>query len=198
MMSERVFINDLMEEIQHRWSPRSFAANKPVAPADLEAIVEAAHFAPSCMNEQPWQILVADKDPLHGLLLQVLSAKNISWAQHAPVLLLLMTRTTFSGSGKSNAWSRFDLGTAWGFLSLEAQRRGLQTHAMGGFKPELARTLFALPPELDPVVVVAVGYAGDKEALPQDLQEQERPNGRHPLSSVLYVPEITAAEVDLE
>ena len=189
-MSERKFVHELMEEIQQRWSPRAFSADRPVDPADLDAIVEAAHFAPSCMNEQPWRILVANKEPLHEQLLQVLTEKNQSWARHAPVLLLLLTRTTFSGNGKPNAWSRFDLGTAWGFLSLEAQRRGLQTHAMGGFNTELARTLFALPPELDPVAVVAVGYAGDKEALSPDLQERERPNGRNPLASVLYVPGI--------
>jgi nitroreductase len=192
-MSERVFIHDLMEEIQQRWSPRAFAADKPVAPEDVEAILEAAHFAPSCMNEQPWRILVADDEPLHGQMLQVLSEKNRSWAQHAPVLLLLMTSTTFSESGKPNAWSRFDLGTAWGFLSLEAQRRGLQTHAMAGFQPELARTLFGLPKDLDPVAVVAVGYAGDKEALSPDLRERERPNGREPLSEVRYVPGQSAA-----
>ena len=187
-MSERVFIHELMEEIQHRWSPRAFDSNRPIDPADVEALVEAAHFAPSCMNEQPWRILVADAEPLRGQMLQVLSEKNRSWAQHAPVLLLLLTNTTFSGSGKPNAWSRFDLGTAWGFLSLEAQRRGLQTHAMGGFQPEVARTLFGLPPDLDPVAVVAVGYPGDKGTLPPDLQEREHPNGRHPLSSVLFVP----------
>ncbi len=187
-MSERVFIHELMEEIQQRWSPRAFASDKPVSPADVEAVVEAAHFAPSCMNEQPWRILVADREPLHGQMLQVLSDKNRSWARHAPVLLLLMARTTFSESGKPNAWSRFDLGTAWGFLSLEAQRRGLQTHAMAGFKPELAHTLFGLPPELDPVAVVALGYAGDIADLPPDLQEREHPNGRDPIASVLYVP----------
>ena len=91
-MSERVFIHELMEEIQQRWSPRSFASDKPVAAADVEAVVEAAHFAPSCMNEQPWRILVADREPLHEQMLQVLSEKNRSWARHAPCLLYTSRR----------------------------------------------------------------------------------------------------------
>ncbi len=97
----RVFSNDIMKEIQERWSPRAFDPDHAVPDGELEAVLEAAHFAPSCMNEQPWMFLVGSDPATRMRLFKVLSDSNRTWAQHAPVLLLLLSRKSFSGKRPS-------------------------------------------------------------------------------------------------
>ncbi|MDW7740630.1 MAG: nitroreductase family protein, partial [Bacillota bacterium] len=125
----RVFNYDIMPEIKTRWSPRAFSS-KPVAKEELMALLEAAHYAPSCSNEQPWRFLIADNAEKLAKLFSVLNEGNQAWANKAPVLILLIGKNHFEKTEKANHWHMFDSGTAWGFLSLEAERRGLITHAM--------------------------------------------------------------------
>jgi nitroreductase len=187
-MAKRVFENDILPEIRGRWSPKAFAADRPVAAADLRAILEAASFAPSSMNEQPWLFLVADETDTRQRLLEVLTPRNQTWAFRAPVLMLVLARRTFQINQKENPWHRFDAGTAWGFLSLEAQRRGLVTHAMGGFSEKNAREVFAIPDEIDIIAAVAIGYYGDPAQLSEEQQAREHPSARVPVDEILFKP----------
>ncbi len=180
----RVFKHKIMPEIKRRWSPRAFSS-KPVPTADLQALLEAACYAPSCSNEQPWRFLIADSSDKLARLRGVLDEGNQGWANKAPVLILVTSRKSFEKSGKSNHWQMFDAGTAWGYLSLEAERRGLITHAMGGFDREKARCEFSIPDDLEIITVIAVGYYGDKSELSEINQGREHPQPRTEVDEIL-------------
>lgn len=183
-MEKRTFHHDIMQEIKDRWSPRAFA-DSPVSKEEIEALLEAASYAPSCFNEQPWRFIVADGEPAISKMRGILSDSNRIWAGGAPVLILIVSMNTFSHNGKPNAWHTFDAGTAWGYLSLEAQRRGLITHAMAGFSKDGARKEFSIAEDIDIIALVAVGRYGDKSSLPQDLQEREYPQTREEIRDLL-------------
>lgn len=185
-MKDRVFHYDVLTEIQERWSPRAFDRDKPVAQEDLMAMLEAASYAPSCYNEQPWVYVVGNDDEEHDKILGVLNEANQVWAKNAPVLLLILARKTFLRNQKENRWHAFDTGTAWGYLSLEAKKRGLDTHAMGGFSVEKAREVFQIPEDYSILVAVAVGYRAGKEVLPAGLQAMEFPSNRKLLEELIF------------
>jgi nitroreductase len=166
--------------ILNRWSPRAFL-DRPVTEQDLRGVLEAAHWAPSCFNEQPWRFIIAQSDDDREKLLACLTPNNQLWAKLAPVLLVVLSSPTFVLDGKPNRWNAFDAGTAWGFLALEAAARGLSTHAMGGFSQDKIRQLYAVPEGWGMHAVVALGYRGPKELLSADLQARELPSGRKPL-----------------
>jgi len=174
---ERKFSYEIMNEIKKRWSPRAFS-EKAVSEEDLMALLEAARYAPSCSNEQPWRFLVAADEDKLARMRCVLDPGNQEWANRAPVLILIAAEKTFLKNGKSNRWNCFDAGTAWGYLSLEAQRRGLITHGMGGFSVEKARKEFNISDRYDIMTVIAVGYYGDKGELSEYNQGREHPNTR--------------------
>ncbi len=186
MIEPREIRHDILPEIRDRWSPRAFDPDRPVSDGDLLALLEAARQAPSCMNEQPWRFLVARTEESRRKLVGVLAGRNPAWAKDAPVLLLVLAVQAFEETGKPNRWHLFDTGTAWGFLSLEAQRRGLVTHAMGGVRVDQARAAFAIPEDMSIVCAVAVGYYGDPARLEPDLREREHPSPREPLESLLF------------
>ncbi len=168
----------------NRWSPRSFA-EREVPEEVLLRVLEAARWAPSASNEQPWRFILArtpeDKERFYSFI----APGNLRWCTKAPVLLLLLSKKTGS-QGAYNRAHAFDAGTAWGYLALEGLRQGLITRAMGGFDPDKAREVLGVPDDYDLHVVIAVGYRGEKEALPEDLQEREQPNDRRPLSESLF------------
>jgi nitroreductase len=166
--------------ILSRWSPRAFQS-KPVPDADLEALLEAARWAPSCFNEQPARFIVARKSEDLERLRGCLTSKNRVWADRVPVLLIVISHPRFTYDQTPNRWHAFDAGTAWGYLALEAARRGLATHGMGGFSEKKVRDTFGIPGEWGVHEVVAVGYPGAKAQLPAELQEQETPRPRRPL-----------------
>ena len=174
---ERIFSYEIMAEIKERWSPRAFSG-RAVAEEDLLALLEAARYAPSCNNEQPWRFLVATGEDKLARMRGVLDSGNQKWANRAPVLILIAAEKTFLKSGNINRWNCFDAGTAWGYLSLEAQRRGLITHGMGGFNVEKARREFNIPDRYDIITVIAVGYYGKKDELSEYNQDREHPNSR--------------------
>jgi nitroreductase len=185
-MDYRTYEHDIMPEIKARWSPRAFDQDRPVPPDDLRAILEAAHFAPSDMNEQPWLFLVAQTPEQRATALEVLNSKNRAWAFRAPVLLFILSRQNFTEDQEENRWHLFDAGTAWGYLSLEAQRRGLITHAMGGFSVTKARDAFGIPEDISVIAAVAVGYHGDISDLSPSLLEREHPGEREALDDLIY------------
>ncbi len=174
-------IHDL---IRDRWSPRAFS-DKPVQPEVLASLFEAARWAPSSFNEQPWAYLVATKnDPENfAKMLSVLVDFNAGWAKNAPVLVLAVARLAFQNNGKPNRNAFYDTGAASALLSVEATARGLVVHQMAGFDAEKARQVFAIPSGCEPIAAMAIGYPGDSSSLPDSLREKElAPRTRKPLS----------------
>jgi len=165
-------IHDL---IGRRWSPRAFSEQR-VEPDKLRSVLEAARWAPSSRNEQPWAYLVATRDDPEGYerLLGVLANTNRLWAQKAPVLILTLAHTELAKDGTSNRHGFYDAGQATSNLLMQATSLGLVTHQMGGFDVEAARERFHVPAGWEPVSVMALGYPGDVESLPDQFRERER------------------------
>ncbi|PKM84659.1 MAG: nitroreductase [Firmicutes bacterium HGW-Firmicutes-11] len=185
-MNRRDFDADIMKEIKERWSPRAFAKT-PVDPVDIKGVLEAARYAPSCFNEQPWRFILGDSDPIRGQIFGLLTEKNQRWAKRAPVLILIVAQKLFEQTGKDNPWHAFDSGTAWGFLALEAWRRGLITHGMGGFHKKDASALFDLSEHELPIAVIALGYQGDPKVLDEEQQLKEHPSLRRKASESVLI-----------
>ncbi|HEV3258572.1 MAG TPA: nitroreductase family protein [Gemmataceae bacterium] len=174
--------------IAARWSPYAFA-DRPVAAADLRSLFEAARWAPSSYNEQPWSYIVATRDDpeAFGLLLSCLVEGNQAWAKAAPVLALGCTSLNFQRNGQPNAAAVHDLGLGSGNLVLEATARGLVVHQMIGILPDRAREVYQVPQGVQPLTGLAIGYAGDPAALPEHLRARDaarRP--RKPLAAFVY------------
>lgn len=170
----------------NRWSPRAFRP-EPIPDSDLHALFEAARWAPSSLNSQPWRFFFAKRDtPLFESFLGLLLPGNQSWAKNASVLLILASQKTFTPPGKTErSESRshsFDTGAAWGFFALQAHILGYGVHAMGGFDVARASAELNLPEDYRPEIAIAVGRVGDKETLPEALRARETPNGRNPQS----------------
>ena len=164
----------VQELIAQRWSPYAFAARQ-VSKDDLCSLFEAARWAPSSYNEQPWSYLVATKDDLENFerLLSCLVEGNQVWAKAAPVLALGCTSLLFTRNGQPNAAAIHDLGLAAGNLCLEATARGLSVHQMIGILPDKARTIFHMPANVQPLTGLAIGYAADPSTLPDNLRERD-------------------------
>ena len=182
---------DIHELISRRWSPRAFDPARTVPRAELLRLFEAARWAPSSFNEQPWRFLVTMRDETAEpwrRLLSTLSTRNQSWALAAPVLVLAAVRATFEKSGEANQFGWYDAGQAVAYLSFQATAQGLGLRQMEGFDRQRARTEMVIPDEFEPAVVIAIGYAGDPASLAHDPhREAERtPRRRKPISDFVY------------
>ena len=176
------------ELLTKRWSPYAFA-DRAVADNDLRALFEAARWAASSYNEQPWRYLVATKaDPAEfGRLLSCLVEGNQAWAGAAPVLALGCTSLNFALNGKPNAAAVHDLGLASASLTLEATARGLFVHQMIGIVPDKARQVYRIPEGYQPLTGLAIGYAADPAALPEKLRERDlAPRTRRELKEFVF------------
>jgi nitroreductase len=176
------------ELIRRRWSPRAFL-ELPVEPDKLLTLFEAARWAASASNEQPWAFLVATQEDAKNYedMLGVLVDFNRSWANKAPVLILTFAHTVFEKDGRPNRHAFYDLGQAAAHLGLQATALGLTTHQMAGFNVEAARERFAVPKGWEPVSVIALGYAGDPDSLTEKLREREiAPRQRKPLETFVF------------
>lgn len=172
------------ELIRERWSPRAFA-DKPIAPEILRSVFEAARWAPSSNNEQPWAYLVATKDNKENFekTLSVLIEFNANWAKSAPVLAIAVAKLAFAKNNTPNRNAPYDLGAATALLSMEATARGLSVHQMAGFDPEKAHQVFGIPSEWDAFAALAIGYPGEPASLPDSLKVREMaPRTRKPTS----------------
>ncbi len=163
----------------NRWSPRAFSS-EPVDDEILHRVLEAARWAPSSFNEQPWRFIVARSDEDRARFVEFLMPVNQLWAKDAPVLILFISKKTFSHNGTPNGVYEFDAGCAWGYLSLAAQQNGLITHGMAGFDRVGARTALGIPDDFEPLAVIALGTHGDPAQLPADFQAREAPADRRP------------------
>jgi nitroreductase len=168
-----------------RWSPRAMSGGE-IPEEDLLVLFEAARWAPSSYNNQPWRILYARRNseqwPLfYGLLAEA----NKAWAQNAAVLLLFISKTTFDHNGKPSVTHSYDTGAAWENLALQGFLKGYVTHGMQGFDYEQARVTLQIPDGFRVEAMAAIGIPGEKEALPEELQKQEAPNERRKLEQTI-------------
>jgi nitroreductase len=167
-----------------RWSPRSFD-ERTVEFGTLRTLFEAARWAPSSNNEQPWRFIVASKTDQQAewnRLFDCLVEGNRRWAVHAPVLMLSIASVNFEDDGTPNRHAFHDTGLAAENLVLQATASGLVAHQMAGFDVEKARGDLKIPSGYEPVAMIAVGYPGDPAALPDRLRERElRPRSRRPI-----------------
>jgi nitroreductase len=177
----------VLDIILKRWSPRSYA-DKPVPSADLTKIFTAAAWAASSFNEQPWRFLVGKKgDETYAKILDSLIEFNQAWAKTAPVLMLSAGKKTFTANGQPDAYGLHDTGAASATMSLQATALGLHTHGMGGVDKEKARKLFAIPEDFEVGAAWALGYLGEPEALPEQMQEMEKAaRTRKPLKDFVF------------
>src|SRR6185312_7085332 len=157
-----------------RWSPYAFA-DRPVSTSDLQSLFEAARWAASSYNEQPWSYLVATKDQADEFarLLSCLVEGNQVWARSAPVLAIGCTSLRFALNGKTNEAALHDLGLASAQLTLEATARGLVVHQMIGILPDRVRELYQVPEGVRPLTGLAIGYLGDSNNLPEKLRPRD-------------------------
>lgn len=168
-----------------RWSPRAFQPD-PIPDDQIRSLIEAARWAPSCFNEQPWLFCFANEPDARERILATLFERNRMWAKQAPLLMLLASRRVFVNTGKTNRHAGFDAGAAWLSLALQARRLGLYAHAMAGFDPEKALAITGLNgAEWDIRAAIAVGRRGDPAHLPEDLRAIESPNTRKPLADIM-------------
>ena len=171
-----------------RWSPYSFG-DKEVVTEDLVGILEAARWAPSSYNEQPWRYILAQRsDPAaFERLLSCLVDGNQVWAKRAPVLLIGVAMLKFARNGKPNKAAAHDLGLAAGNMCVEATARGLFVHQMIGIVPERVRELYNVPEDAEPLTALAIGHLGNPGDLPSSLQERERgPRARRLVTDFVF------------
>lgn len=176
------------ELIRHRWSPRAFDS-RPVEPEKLRSLFEAARWAASSYNAQPWHFIVATKaDPEnYKKILDSFVEFNQGWAKSAPVLALSVAGMKFEHNGTPNHHAFHDVGQAAAYLALEAANLGLQVHQMAGILPDKARQIFSIPEGYEAVAGIAIGYPGDPATLPDNLRAQEHaPRSRKPLDSFVF------------
>ena len=185
MEKQAAIDHPIHEVIRSRWSPRAFS-QRPV-PADvLKSLFEAARWAASSYNDQPWAYIVATRDDAENFskLLSVLMDLNQAWAKDAPVLALAVARLNFQHNGSPNRVAIYDVGAASASLTFEATARGLAVHQMAGFHVDKAKEVFRIPPGWEPIAALAIGYPGDPDALPEKLRQAElAPRNRKPLSA---------------
>jgi nitroreductase len=183
--------HDILDVIRHRWSPRAFDAAGEVSDVDLLRLFEAARWAPSSANEQPWRFVVASarRTPeAFAAMLDALTLKNQAWARHASALVVAAVRLTFERNGAPNTAAWYDAGQAVGFLSLQATADGLATRQMLGFDGDRLRAACAMPTLFEPTVVIAIGRVGDPERLEVEThrQAERQPRQRRPLSDSVF------------
>jgi len=180
-------VEGVLPLFHQRWSPRSFA-DREVSPALLQKVFEAARWAASSYNEQPWRFFLGRRgDETYAKIFESLGEFNQKWAQTAPVLILGVAKTRFSHSGAENRVALFDLGAASSYLTLQAAALGLATHQMAGFDPEKARKLFGIPAEYATGSVIALGYQGEPAALEDErlIQQETAARTRKPLGEIV-------------
>jgi len=178
----------ILEIIQERWSPYSFSP-APVEDYKLKAMFEAAGYAPSSNNEQPWMFVYTTQSDgiIFNEYLRFLVDSNKVWASNAYALAISFARTTFSASGKPNRYAFHDTGMAVSNLLLQALALDLYVHQMGGFSIEKVKEYFKLPAGIEPVAMMAVGYLGDGESLtPELLKRDEKRRPRKAITEFVF------------
>lgn len=175
---ERLFVK--------RWSPRAMSG-EALSDAQLMALFEAARWAPSSYNNQPWRFLYAKRDTEHWpRFFDLLIEGNQRWAKNAAVLVLIISITHLEFDGSASVTYAFDCGAAWQNLALQATARGLVTHGMQGFDYEKAREVLQIPDDYSVQAMLAIGKPGRIEDLHERLRSREQPSDRKHLSELVF------------
>jgi len=176
--------------IAERWSGRAYDASKPVTREQTIALLEAARWAPSCMGDQPWRILVWNKDLDPNAWQQAIDCLvegNQSWVKNAPLLCLICADTLFTKNSQPNRWAEYDTGAAAQNLCLQATSMGLSAHQLGGFSADKARAAFNIPDQFTLMAMISVGYLTDIETITGDLLARETaPRSRRELGALFF------------
>ena len=185
MKTSRVPQHPVQDFIIDRWSPRALSGES-LQDSELMSLFEAARWAPSSYNNQPWRFIYAKRETEHWeRLFGLLSAWNQAWTKNAAVLVVVLSKKIFDYNGKESKTHRFDTGAAWENLALEASARGLIAHGMEGFDYDAARQTLGVPEEYDVEAMIAIGKPGRKEDLSEELQKIETPSDRRPLGEII-------------
>ena len=168
-----------------RWSPRAMSGAE-ITEEELLVLFEAARWAPSSYNNQPWRILYARRgSELWPLFFDLLVETNKGWCTNAAALLVFVSKSTFDHNGKPYPTHSFDTGAAWQNLALQGYLKGYVVHGMLGFDYEQARIILQIPEEYQVEAMAAVGHPGDPESLPEALRQRETPNDRRNLTQII-------------
>jgi nitroreductase len=183
--------HEILDVIRERWSPRAFDPAREVSRADLRRLFEAARWAPSSFNEQPWNFVVTDRrrsPPAFAALHGSLIAANQAWTADVPVLALVVVRTTLARDEALNSHAWYDAGQAVAFLALQATASGLAIRQVQGFDREDARRACQVPERFEPAVILAIGYAGDPDALTIDTHRaaERAPRQRRAIDTFVF------------
>ena len=171
--------------ILNRWSPRSMSGEE-ITDEQLMALFEAARWAPSSYNNQPWRFIYAKRNTEHwNTIFNLMGDFNKSWTKNAAVLIVIISKNTFDHNNNPSITHSFDTGAAWENLALQAEDLGLVAHGMQGFDYDKAKKDLAMPEGYSVEAMVAIGKRGKKEDLPKELQDKEMPSQRKPLKEVV-------------
>ena len=180
--------NYITEIIAKRRSPRAFLS-KPIENEKIMSLFEAARWAPSAYNEQPWRFITATSEDSyqHTKMLSCLVDANKAWAKKAPMLIILVVKKNFEFNGKPNRWAMHDCGLALENLLLQTVELGLAAHPMAGFSVDAVKSGYSVPDDYEPLVAIAVGYPGEPEMLEGELLEREKdPRERKEISDFVF------------
>lgn len=167
-----------------RWSPRAFSS-QPISDAELNTLFEAARWAPSTYNEQEWRFLYSRRDDQHwSTFLDILLPANQVWCKNAAVLVVVLSKKTFTKNGKPNPVHTFDSGLASMNLMLQATVMDIIAHGMAGFDRDKARSGLGVPDDYAVEAMIAIGRPGDPDQLPPELREREVPTGRKNIAEI--------------
>ncbi|BCG57685.1 nitroreductase family protein [Paenibacillus sp. URB8-2] len=164
----------------NRWSPRSYS-DRVVREEDLLTVLEAARWAPSARNGQPWRFVLAKTEEQLQTFRELIFPNNRLWADQAPVIIALASYKLWD-DGQPNRFHAFDSAAAWQALALQASLLGLSTRAIASFDQEKARTELNVPDDYDVHLLITLGYKGDPDSVHQDYRDLEKPNKRRPLN----------------
>ncbi|MCC3156060.1 nitroreductase family protein [Hymenobacter sp. 15J16-1T3B] len=184
----------VVDVIKHRWSPRAFTP-QPLSDDDLRTLFEAAAWAPSAMNEQPWRFIYAHREQTEAFqrIWNCLLPGNQPWAKHAAVLVVVLARKTMGANDAPNRHYLHDTGMATANLLLQAASMGIHGHVMGGFDMAKTQEALHLPADLEPATFLALGYVGEAEQLEEPFRSRElAPRSRKPLSEFVFENELPA------
>ncbi|MGP8252950.1 MAG: nitroreductase family protein [Terracidiphilus sp.] len=181
-------VDGVLPVFHERWSARAFSPRE-VSNQDLHRIFEAARWAPSSNNEQPWRYIVGLRgSETHEKIFASLMGFNQAWAPKAPVLIVGLAKAKMSHNGSPNYFAFYDLGASSAYLVLQAAALGITTHQMGGVDREKARTLLEIPEDYQIAAAIALGYQDEPETLGDEelIKRELAPRHRKPLEEIVF------------
>lgn len=186
VLEHRSPAHEVLDPLVERWSPRAMSG-EPITDEELNRLFEAARWAPSSYNGQPWRFLYARRGGDHWeRFFGLLGDFNQSWCDRAAVLVVVVSRDTFEWNGKPARTHSFDTGAAWQNLALQGTAIGLVVHGMQGFDYDRAREELGVPDDHTVEAMIAVGRPGELDDLDPDLREKEQPSQRKPIEEIAF------------